>query len=222
MTRISVTPTVTAPPQWTHQCHCVVPIESEVQQADEGEQIADMERASGRVNAEVDCHRLLDVLPRGPAAQESLSAQSPRYKPDHKAPGEFREHPSLFEFTDDIPTGASRRKSPRSLPRRKIRSVRAQQGAQERCPAVQHGGRVDGQKPKVGALLPLLLHDKMRPFLGFVDRVSRSYLCYTVGRVHSFRLVVLAVSGVRSTPPPLFGAFVRRNCLTRSFTALRR
>ena len=46
-----------------------------MQQADEGEQIADMERASRRVDAQVHRHRLLDVLPRGPAAQESLSAQ---------------------------------------------------------------------------------------------------------------------------------------------------
>lgn len=34
-----------------------------------------MERASRRVDAQVDCHRLLDVLPRGPAARDNLSAQ---------------------------------------------------------------------------------------------------------------------------------------------------
>lgn len=99
----------------THESDCIVAIESEVQQTDQGEQVADMEGTSGRVDAEVDGDRLLDVLARGSTVLRVSSLPS-RSRDPACVPGQLGEHSSLFEFADDVPSRARRSEGPRSMP----------------------------------------------------------------------------------------------------------
>lgn len=53
-----------------HECDGIVTLQSEMQETDQGEEIADMKGASRRIYAEVDSPRLLDMLSGRPAVHE--------------------------------------------------------------------------------------------------------------------------------------------------------
>ena len=95
----------------THESDGVVTLEAEVEQADEGEQVADMKRASRRVDAEVDGRRRLDVLARALAVGVHRVQQDPLYEQTGRldGPGELCEHAPLLEFVDDVAAAHGRR-----------------------------------------------------------------------------------------------------------------